>query len=59
MGLLRPGGTLVFSNNFRRFKMEHDALEEFEISDISAQSIPLDFARNQKIHQCYLIKFKS
>lgn len=59
MGLLRPGGTLVFSNNFRRFKMERGALEGFEIDDISAQSIPLDFARNQKIHQCFLIKAKS
>ena len=56
MGLLRPGGTLVFSNNLRRFKMEHDALSMFQISDISEQSIPQDFARNQKIHQCFLIK---
>ena len=56
MGLLRPGGTLVFSNNLRRFKLEHDALKQFTIDDISAQSIPQDFARNQKIHQCFLIK---
>ncbi|MFT5595011.1 MAG: 23S rRNA (guanine2445-N2)-methyltransferase / 23S rRNA (guanine2069-N7)-methyltransferase [Oceanicoccus sp.] len=56
MGILRPGGTLIFSNNFRRFKMEHDALNKFEISDISAQTIPQDFTRNQKIHQCFLIK---
>lgn len=56
MGLLRPGGTLVFSNNLRRFKMEHDALSVFNISDISEQSIPLDFSRNQKIHQCFIIK---
>ncbi|WP_353348177.1 bifunctional 23S rRNA (guanine(2069)-N(7))-methyltransferase RlmK/23S rRNA (guanine(2445)-N(2))-methyltransferase RlmL [Oceaniserpentilla sp. 4NH20-0058] len=59
MGLLRPGGTLVFSNNLRRFKMEHDALEEFKISDVSEGSIPQDFARNQKIHQCFLIENKS
>jgi len=56
MGLLRPGGTLVFSNNLRRFKMEHESLSMFQISDITEQSIPLDFARNQKIHQCFIIK---
>ncbi len=59
MGLLRPGGTLVFSNNLRRFKLEHDALNQYEISDITVQSIPQDFARNSKIHQCFVIKHAS
>lgn len=59
MGLLRPGGTLIFSNNFRRFKIERDALNQFEIDDISARTIPQDFARNPKIHQCFLIKARS
>jgi 23S rRNA (guanine2445-N2)-methyltransferase / 23S rRNA (guanine2069-N7)-methyltransferase len=56
MGLLRPGGKLIFSTNYRRFKIEHDALNEFAVSDISAQSLPKDFARNSKIHQCYIIE---
>lgn len=59
MGLLRPGGALVFSNNLRRFKLEHDALNQYEISDITVQSIPQDFARNSKIHQCFVIKHSS
>lgn len=57
MGLLRPGGQLVFSNNLRRFKMERDALKQFNIEDVSAQSLPKDFERNSKIHQCFRITF--
>jgi 23S rRNA (guanine2445-N2)-methyltransferase / 23S rRNA (guanine2069-N7)-methyltransferase len=57
MALLRPGGKLVFSTNFRRFKMEQDALKQFAIEDISAQSLPEDFKRNSKIHQCFNITF--
>jgi 23S rRNA (guanine2445-N2)-methyltransferase / 23S rRNA (guanine2069-N7)-methyltransferase len=57
MGLLRPGGQLIFSNNLRRFKMERNALKQFNIDDISAQSLPKDFERNSKIHQCFRITF--
>ena len=57
MGLLRPGGTLIFSNNFRRFKMERDALKQFNIDDVTQESLPDDFKRNTKIHQCYKITF--
>lgn len=57
MGLLRPGGQLIFSNNFRRFKMERDALKQFNIEDISEESLPEDFKRNAKIHQCYRVTF--
>ncbi len=56
MALLRPEGKLIFSTNYRRFKIERDALNEFVLSDISAQSLPKDFARNSKIHQCYIIE---
>ncbi|MEY8263267.1 MAG: bifunctional 23S rRNA (guanine(2069)-N(7))-methyltransferase RlmK/23S rRNA (guanine(2445)-N(2))-methyltransferase RlmL [Bermanella sp.] len=56
MALLRPGGQLIFSTNYRRFKMDHDALPECVIDDISAKSLPKDFARNSKIHQCYVIE---
>jgi 23S rRNA (guanine2445-N2)-methyltransferase / 23S rRNA (guanine2069-N7)-methyltransferase len=57
MALLRPGGELVFSNNFRRFKMERDALKQFNIKDVTVETIPEDFKRNTKIHQCYKITF--
>lgn len=55
MAILAPGGTLIFSNNFRRFKMDAALFEKYRIEDISAQSIPTDFQRNQKIHNCWRI----
>jgi 23S rRNA (guanine2445-N2)-methyltransferase / 23S rRNA (guanine2069-N7)-methyltransferase len=53
--LLRPGGVLLFSNNFRQFKMEPGTLEGAGIEEISRRTIPLDFARNQRIHRCWKI----
>jgi 23S rRNA (guanine2445-N2)-methyltransferase / 23S rRNA (guanine2069-N7)-methyltransferase len=54
--LLEPDGVLIFSNNLRRFRMEADALPELEIQDISADTLPKDFARNPRIHTCWRIR---
>ncbi len=52
---LNPGGTLFFSTNFRKFRMEHEAVwGGARIIDISAQTVPPDF-RNKKIHYCFEI----
>jgi 23S rRNA (guanine2445-N2)-methyltransferase / 23S rRNA (guanine2069-N7)-methyltransferase len=51
--LLSPGGTLIFSTNFRRFRLEREGLAEFAVEDISRATIPKDFARNPRIHQCF------
>ncbi|GAA5644766.1 ribosomal RNA large subunit methyltransferase K/L [Vibrio proteolyticus] len=58
--LLRAGGTIVFSNNKRHFKMEMDALTELGLKaqNISSQTLPLDFSRNKHIHNCWLISHK-
>lgn len=53
--LLAPGGVLYFSTNFRRFKMDTEALQDLHIEDISASTIPEDFARDPKIHYCWRI----
>lgn len=53
--LLAPGGVLVFSNNNRRFRMEREALPDLDIEEITAQTIPQDFARNPRIHNCLKI----
>ena len=53
--LLEPDGTLVFSSNFQRFKLDAGALPELEIRDITPETIPPDFARNPRIHHCFLI----
>ncbi|ABA89312.1 23S rRNA (2-N-methyl-G2445)-methyltransferase, putative [Syntrophotalea carbinolica DSM 2380] len=53
--LLTPGGVLIFSNNFRKFRMDFESLPELEIENITAATIPHDFARNPKIHNCWRI----
>lgn len=58
MGLLRPGGKLIFSNNYRRFKLDYDALAAYEIRDITKQTLDPDFKRNQRIHYCFEVMFK-
>jgi len=59
MALLAPGGTLIFSNNFRRFKMADGVTERYHVEDISPRTIPPDFERNPKIHRCWLIRAKA
>ncbi|HRN61824.1 MAG TPA: bifunctional 23S rRNA (guanine(2069)-N(7))-methyltransferase RlmK/23S rRNA (guanine(2445)-N(2))-methyltransferase RlmL [Luteimonas sp.] len=54
MARLAPGGVLYFSNNFRRFRLDVDALAAFAtVEDISAGTIPPDFARNPRIHRTW------
>jgi len=54
--LLAPNGVLYFSTNFRRFKIDLEALVDLKIVDITKQTIPEDFARNQRIHYCWSIQ---
>ena len=56
--LLAPGGELIFSNNFRRFKMDFDSLTGLDIRDITRDTLPPDFQRNQRIHNCWQISLK-
>ena len=50
--LLRPGGTLLFSTNLRRFRLDDEALAALGPRDITAASIPQDF-RNKRIHRAF------
>jgi len=56
LALLAPDGELIFSTNKRRFKLDQEALSDLDIADISAQTIPKDFARNPHIHRCWRIR---
>ena len=58
MRLLKDNGQLLFSNNFRKFRLDQKSLPDFNIEDISQRTIPEDFKRNQKIHHCFKISFK-
>jgi 23S rRNA (cytosine1962-C5)-methyltransferase len=57
MKLLTPQGTLYFSNNKRKFKLSDKVNENYQVKNISTETIPRDF-HDQKIHQCYQIRRK-
>lgn len=54
---LNDNGEIIFSNNKRGFKLDIDAVKAlgFYVKDISQASIPEDFKRNSKIHQCWIL----
>ena len=53
--LLNKNGILIFSNNYRKFKMDIDYLTDLHIEDITQKTIPRDFERNPRIHNCWKI----
>lgn len=55
MRLLAPGGTLVFSTNAQRFVLADEISSRFRIADISAATLPFDFAGNPRIHRAFEI----
>ncbi|MBV8402921.1 MAG: bifunctional 23S rRNA (guanine(2069)-N(7))-methyltransferase RlmK/23S rRNA (guanine(2445)-N(2))-methyltransferase RlmL [Gammaproteobacteria bacterium] len=54
--LLEPGGLIFFSTNAQRFRLAAGLEERYEVRDISAATLPLDFARNPRIHRCYEVR---
>ena len=60
MARLSFGGTLYFSNNFRRFRFDDAAIAEFaDVEDITPQTIPADFSRNPRIHRAWRLRGKT
>lgn len=57
--LLDKDGVLIFSNNLRSFKMDSESMPGLEIKDISRATLPKDFERNPKIHNCWEIRRSS
>jgi 23S rRNA (guanine2445-N2)-methyltransferase / 23S rRNA (guanine2069-N7)-methyltransferase len=53
--IMRPGGTVFFSTNSRRFKLDEAALGGANVREITRQTIPEDF-RNKRIHRCWRIQ---
>ena len=51
---LAPEGVLYFSNNFRRFRLDAEAVAAFaRCEEITADTIPQDFSRNARIHRAW------
>ena len=53
---LAPDGLLIFSTNLSRFRLDPALHEQLPIEDKTAWSIPKDFQRNARIHQCWFIR---
>lgn len=54
---LTADGVILFSNNFRRFSLDREALEsQLVIEHWGAGSIPFDFTRRANIHDCWLLR---
>jgi 23S rRNA (guanine2445-N2)-methyltransferase / 23S rRNA (guanine2069-N7)-methyltransferase len=55
--LLRKGGTIMFSNNKRGFKLDTDGMAKLGLKaeEITQKTLSADFARNRQIHNCWLI----
>jgi 23S rRNA (guanine2069-N7)-methyltransferase / 23S rRNA (guanine2445-N2)-methyltransferase len=58
--MLRTDGKIVFSNNKRQFKMDLEKLNELglDAKNISDKTLPMDFAKNKHIHNCWIITHK-
>lgn len=58
--LLADDGLLIFSNNFRKFKLDAELASgrggQLKVEDRSRWSIDRDFQRNPRIHQCWYIR---
>jgi 23S rRNA (guanine2445-N2)-methyltransferase / 23S rRNA (guanine2069-N7)-methyltransferase len=52
---LAPGGTLIFSTNLQRFKLDTGALADLRVDDWSAATLPRDFARRPRIRSVYAL----
>tara|TARA_R110002072_G_scaffold64203_9_gene159979 strand:+ start:25090 stop:26040 length:951 start_codon:yes stop_codon:yes gene_type:complete len=57
MDILRDNGDLYFSNNLRKFKLDENTQELYQVRDITPKTIPEDF-RDKNIHSVYHIKHK-
>jgi 23S rRNA (guanine2445-N2)-methyltransferase / 23S rRNA (guanine2069-N7)-methyltransferase len=56
VGRLAPDGLLLFSTNFRKFRLDAEGLAGLAVRDITRRTIPRDFARDARIHHCFEIR---
>lgn len=52
---LSPDGSILFSSNFRRLKLDMEKLALAKIREITKQTLPEEY-RNQRIHRSWLIE---
>ena len=59
MARLAPGGTLVFSNNQRRFKLDEALSERYAVEEITTRTFDPDFQRRTNLHHVFLLRHAS
>lgn len=52
---LEPDGVILFSNHYRRFKLDAAALRGLRAEEITRRTLPPDFARSPRIHNSWKI----
>lgn len=55
LDLLTKNGVIVFSNNYKGFRMDPDVRKRGFVNNITEETIPEDF-KGSKIHKCWLIE---
>lgn len=58
MERLAPDGTLYFSNNRRRFRLEARLMQRFAVDDITQSTLDPDFPRSPPPHRCWRIRHR-
>jgi 23S rRNA (guanine2445-N2)-methyltransferase / 23S rRNA (guanine2069-N7)-methyltransferase len=56
MARLAAGGTLYFSNNFRKFVLDAGLSDRYAVEEITASTLDEDFRRNPRIHRAWKLQ---
>jgi len=56
MRRLAPQGLLIFSNNFRAFRLDAALADRYAVDDRTGWSIDRDFRRKSTVHRCWFIR---
>jgi 23S rRNA (guanine2445-N2)-methyltransferase / 23S rRNA (guanine2069-N7)-methyltransferase len=57
--LLERTGIMLFSTNYKGFKLDPRISTDFLVEDISRETIPFDFQGNRFVHSCWTIRKRS
>lgn len=53
---LDEDGLVIFSNNFRKFKMDPSVMEKYDVKDMTRLTTSPDFSRAKNMHQSWFIQ---
>lgn len=53
---LNKNGLLIFSNNYKRFKLDLPALDHYRVTDLHKRTLPEDFKRRAGMYHCWQIE---